>query len=63
MPKFKDEKEMEISLISIDEKFLGKTKPILPYFAKKAGVFSVRVPLEKSEGLMVGMLGEALIKV
>jgi len=54
---------MEISLISIDEKFLGKTKPILPYFAKKAGIFSVVVALEKTEGLMVGMLGEALIKV
>ncbi len=63
LPKFKEGVEMEISLISAGEKLKGKTKSILPYSNKKAGVFSVVVPLEKTEGLMMGMVGEALIKV
>ena len=63
LPKFKQEVEMEITLVSVEGKYLGKTKSILPYSNRKAGIFSIRVPLEKTEGLMVGMLGEALIKV
>ncbi|HPT65930.1 MAG TPA: efflux RND transporter periplasmic adaptor subunit [Candidatus Woesebacteria bacterium] len=59
LSKFEEEKEMEISLTSVGEKLKGKTKLILPYSNKKAGIFSVVVILEKTEGLMAGMLGEA----
>ena len=60
--KFKQEVEMEISLKSLEEKYNGKTKAILPYSGKKAGSFNVVVALEKIEGLMMGMIGTALIK-
>ena len=63
LPKFKQEVEMEITLVSVEGKYLGKTKSILPYSNRKAGTSSIRVPLEKTEGLMVGIVGEALIKV
>lgn len=57
--KFKEPVDMEIALLPFEEKYLGKTLPILPYSAKKAGKFNVVVTLEKMEGLMMGMLGEA----
>ncbi len=61
--KFKQEVGMEITLQPFEEKYLGKTKAILPYCGKKAGSFNVVVALEKTEGLMMGMIGTALIKV
>jgi len=57
--KFKDPVDMEITLKPLEEKYLGKTKAILPYCGKKAGIFNVVVALEKTEGLMMGMVGEA----
>lgn len=57
--KFKEPVDMEITLLPFEEKYLGKTIPILPYSAKKAGKFNVVITLEKKEGLMMGMLGEA----
>jgi len=57
--KFKEPVNMEISLPGIEEKYLGKTKAILPYSGKKPGKFIVVVTLEKMDGLMMGMLGEA----
>jgi len=59
LAKFKEPIDMEISLAPFEEKFLGKTKPIIPYSGKKAGKFNVVVSLEKMDGLMMGMLGEA----
>lgn len=61
--KFKEEVKMEITLIPLKEKYMGKTKTILPYSGKKAGKFNVIVTLEKTDGLMMGMVGKALIKV
>lgn len=61
--KFKEEVNMEITLLPIEEKFMGKTKTIIPYSDKKAGKFNVVVALEKTDGLMMGMIGKALIKV
>jgi len=57
--KFKQPVDMEIALPPFEEKYLGKTKTILPHSSKKAGKFSVVVDLEKMDGLMMGMLGEA----
>jgi len=61
--KFKEEVNMEITLIPFEEKYMGKTKVILPYSDKKAGKFNVMVALEKTDGLMMGMVGKALVKV
>lgn len=60
--KFKEEINMEITLLPFKEKFMGKSKAILPYSDKKAGKFNVIVALEKTDGLMMGMVGKALIK-
>lgn len=60
--KFKEVLEMEITLKPFEEKFMGKTKAMLPYSAKKAGKFNVVVALEKTEGLMMGMLGTASLR-
>ena len=61
--KFKEPVDMEISLPGVEEKYLGKTKAILPYSGKKAGKFSVVMSLEKTDGLMVGMVGNASLRV
>lgn len=61
--KFKEPIEMEILIPPFEEKYLGKTKAILPYSGKKAGKFSVVMSLEKTDGLMVGMVGNASLRV
>lgn len=60
--KFKEDVKMEITLKSFKEKLVGKTKAIIPYSDKKAGKFKVMVVLEKTDELMMGMVGKALIK-
>jgi len=63
LEKFKEPIDMEITLKPLEGKYWGKTKMILPYSGKKAGSFNVVVALEKTDGLMMGMVGTALIKV
>jgi len=62
LAKFKEPVDMEISLPGVEEKYLGKTQTILLYCGKKAGKFNVAVTLEKMDGLMMGMVGNASLR-